>query len=336
MESRLLNSLRLLGMTVLLLVGMSAPAYSQKLITVYGRVFLPDNQPATQIMVSISGESGFNSSAITDGRGGFRFDGIPRSVFSVTVTIPKDARFYAEPLTVDATKEGSNFMADIFLRNPLEAGVRKKRPAQVISTTEAGQQIPKDARKALDKARKYREERKFEAALAELNKAIVLYPAYFQAFAEKGIAQINLNRHEEALRNFEKAIELFPEYEPAVSGAGYCLLSLGRYEQSIAFLEKGVQLDSSRSQSLVFLGVANLALSRWQKAQEALEQALRLDAAGAFSAHIYLADAFAGQHQFSRAADELHTYLEKNPEAPNAERLRQREKYLRGQESKRN
>ena len=46
---------------------------------------------------------------------------------------------------------------------------------------------------------------------------------------------------------------------------------------------------------------------------------------------MYLADAFAGQHLFARAAEELHTYLEKNLSAPNADRLREREKYFRAQ-----
>jgi len=224
-------------------------------------------------------------------------------------------------------------MADIFLRNPLEASVKRSKSSQVVSVREANQQIPKDARKALGRAQRYREQKKFDAALAELDKAIGIYPEYFQAFTEKGIVQINAGRLKEALQDFGKAIEIFPRHEPALSGTGYCLLSLGNYEQSIAFLEKAVQLDANHPKNLLFLGIANLGLSRWQRAQEVLEQALKLDAAGAVSAHMYLADAFAGQHLYSRAAYELHTYLEKNPEAPNADRLLQREKYLRTQKT---
>jgi tetratricopeptide (TPR) repeat protein len=201
----------------------------------------------------------------------------------------------------------------------------------VISTKEASQQIPTDARKALDKAKKHREKKKFDAALAELDKAIRLFPEYFQAYTEKGVVGIQSGRLPEAFENFDKALRLFPEYEPALSGAGYCLLTLGKYEKSIVLLEKAVHLDSTHTQNLLFLGIANLALSHWEKAQQALEQALKLDPVGVVSAHMYLANALAGQHLYGRAADELHSYLEQNPGVPNADRLRSKEKYWRTQ-----
>lgn len=318
-----------------LLLSLSALAVAQRdrAVTVHGRVFLPDNQPAVQVTVMITGQNGFNASARTDGRGGFRFEGIPPTIYSLTVTPPQDSRYYAEPVAVNALSDGTLFMADIFMRNPLEPSLKKEKNTSLISVKEASQNIPKNARKALDRARQYREQKKFDAALDEADKAIKLYPDYFQAFTEKGLVQVNSGRLPEALQNFNKALEMFPDYEPALGGAGYCYLSAGQYEQSIAALEKAVNLDATHSQNYLFLGIANLALSRWQKSQDALERALKLDANGAVAAHMYLADALAGQHLYARAADELHTYLEKNPEAPNADRLRKREKVLRSQKA---
>lgn len=329
MKSGLLVLCQLLGLICFFLWN-NFPARSQGPgITVYGRVFLPNSQPAAQVMVHISALNGFNSSAKTDARGGYRFESAPRSIFRITVSLSRDMPYQADAVSVDATRDGNSFMADIFLRNTLEAPSKNDKSARVISIKEASQQIPKEARKALGKAQKYREQKKFEAALVELDKAISIYPDYFQAFTEKGEVQINSGQTQEALDNFGRAIEIFPAYEPAVSGAGYCMLTLGRYELSVALLEKAVYLDATRSQTLMFLGIANLALSRWQKAQGALERALKIDAAGAVSAHIYLADAFAGQGLYNRAADQLRTYLQLNPAAPNADRLRQREKQLR-------
>src|SRR5262249_16343830 len=205
----------------------------------------------------------------------------------------------------------------------------KTRP--VISSREAVQHIPKEARKALNRARKYRDQKKSDAALAELDKAIQLFPGYFQAFTEKGVVLINSNRPRDALQHFSKALEIAPDYERALSGAGYCLLTLGNYEQSAAFLEKAVHLSSTAAQNLLFLGIANLALRRWEKAQEVLEQALKFDPAGTTLARVYLADALAGQRLYARAADELGTYLQLNPAAPDADRLRKKEQSLRGQ-----
>lgn len=319
----------LVGMIVLLLsLGFFADGQLSRGITVYGRVFLPDSQPATQTTVNITGQNGYVASAVTDGRGGFRFEGIPRAIYSLNVTVPRSAKYLAEPVSVDA-RDGTSFMADIFLRDPLESSAVKEKSSGVISVREAEQRIPKDARKAFEKAQKYREQKKYEAALSELEKAVVIYPDYFQAFAEKGVVRINSGHPREALRDFHKAFQIFPEYEPALSGAGYCQLTLGNYEQAIALLERAHQLDPTHTQNLLFMGISNLALKRWQQAQAALEKALKLDANGMATAHLYLADAFAGQNLYERAADELRIYLQSNPNAPNAERVRQREKQLR-------
>ena len=334
MTRRQLNSLWLVGIRSLSVICLSLSlfhaAQGQVRILVYGRVFLPDGQAAVQMLVNISGENGFRASTKTDGRGGFRFEDVPRSFYSLTVGVPKDASYYAEPVSVDSSREGNSFMADIFLRNPLEAR-RKEKLERVISAKEAA--IPKDARKSLERAQKYREQKKFDVALTEIDKAIAIYPDYYRAICERGIIQINLGRPKDALKDFAKAIEIFPEYEPAVSGAGYCLLSLEQYEDAIAYLGRAIQLDPGQIQDMLFLGIANLAMSRWKSAQEILERALKLDGSAAVEAHIYLADAFAGQRLYSRAADELHTYLRLNPDAPKAERLREREKYFRSQKS---
>ncbi len=201
--------------------------------------------------------------------------------------------------------------------------------ATSIPATAAGQTIPKGAKKALDRARRYREAGKTVAALAQLDKAIKLYPGYFEAFAEKGTAQIQSGRIESALRDFEKAIEIFPDYEPALSGAGYCLLKMGQYERSVPLLEKAVVIAPRRAQCQLLLGMAYLALGHWQKSQESLERALEIDFLGAASARIYLADALAAQHLYRRAAEEIRTYLQINPGAPNAEQLRGKEAYWR-------
>ena len=298
-------------------------------ITVCGIVSLPDGQPAARIMVTISSQNGFNVSTNTSDQGGFCFEGIPASFYTVTVTPPQDAKYRAQPVSLDTRHSGPNITINIYTSYPLENTLPKEKMSKVISAKEAGQQIPKDAKKALAQALKHLERKKFDAALAELDKAIGIYPEYFQAFTEKGVVQIQSGHPDTALRDFERALQILPEYAPALSGAGYCQLTLGKFDQAISLLDQAVQLDSTNAQSYLFLGIANLAVSRWQPAQEALEHALRVDPAGAASAHMYLGEALAGQHLYGRAADELQTYLQLNPGAPNADRLRSKEAHWR-------
>jgi len=328
---RNIRGFRRLMMVGSYLLVTNIPVYPQHGITVSGKVSLPDGNAAAQLPVSISGSNGFSASTNTDDVGNFQFEGIPRSIYSLVVNIPKSMYFRADPISLDTTREGNIFMINIFLHNPMESSTQKEKTSQVISTKEASQMVPKDARKALDKGKKLREQKKYDAALAELDKAIKLFPDYFQAYEEKGTVQVQVGRTQEALQDFGRALKIFPDYEAALSGAGYCLLTLGKYDQSIELLQKAINVDPTHSQNLLFLGIANLALSHWEKAQETLEQALRRDPTGVVTAHMYLANALAGQHLYARAAEELHTYLQLNPGAPNAERLRNKEQYWRTQ-----
>jgi tetratricopeptide (TPR) repeat protein len=117
----------------------------------------------------------------------------------------------------------------------------------------------------------------------------------------------NTGHLQEALTEFNRALQILSSYEPALSGAGFCMLSTDRYEQAIGMLEQAIQIEPTHTQNLLFLGIADIALARWSKAQEALEQALKRDPEGMTSAHLYLANALAGQELYNRAVDELHT-----------------------------
>ncbi len=330
MRRKLLPSRRLPWMICLALLScIPTSAEVSGVLSVCGRVSLPNSYPAARITVNISGQNGYNSSTTTNDEGTYCFDGIPATILSLTIIPPKNAKYTAEPVLLNSSLNGPNFTVNIYTSNPLESSLPKEKAAKQISAKEASQKIPKNAKKALARAQQYKEEKNFNAALAELDKAIGIYPDYFQAFTEKGIVQIQSGHPQNALLEFDKARQILPDYEPALSGAGYCLLSMGEYEKAVALLEEAAEIDSTHAQTFLFLGIANLALSRWQKAQAALEHALKIDSIGSISAHLYLGDALAGQHLYERAADELHTYLQLNPDAPNADTLRNKEQRWR-------
>ncbi len=308
-----------------LLTGIPAHSVMFGNITINGRVSLPDGHPAPRITVNLAGSNGFSMNTMTDDQGSYSFEAIPPGFYTLTITTPPDAKYRAEPVSLNTTHDGPTFMVNIYTKFPLDSALPKEVEKPVISAKEAAQRIPKDAKNAFKKAQRFKEKKDFDAALAELDKATRAFPDYFQAFSERGIIQIQAGRPGAALQDFEKAMQILPEYAPAVGGAGYCFLTLGKFDRSAALLEKAVDLDPRNAQSLMFLGIANLGLSRWRQAQQSLEQALKVDPEGAVSAHIYLGDAYAGQHQYIRAIDEIRTYLQLNPAAPNAARLRERE-----------
>ncbi len=304
-------------------------------ISVYGKVFLPNGNPAVNITIHISASHSFGADATTDVEGNYRFEGLPPGLFELKLNQPANSPYSGATIAYGIAYEGGGrYRADVLIRNPVEIVQNKEKTPVVISAREASQNIPKEAQKAFNRGKKYREQKKPEAALKELDQAIKIFPGYFQAWTEKGKTEINLGQPQKALQDFTEALQLLPDFEPALSGAGYCHLTMGAYEPSIAMLEKAVQIDSSDVKNLLFLGIDNLALKRWGKAQDSLERALGLDPKGMVTAHMYLAEALAAQEIFDRAADEMHTYLELNPNTPNAARLRDAEARWRAEASK--
>jgi tetratricopeptide (TPR) repeat protein len=336
MKSSRVSSIRLTK-SIGLWIGISSSILAQTpvSISVYGKVFLPDGNPAVNVTIHISASHSFNADTTTDIEGNYRFEALPPGSFELRLNQPTNSPYSGATIGYGVAYEGGgHYRADVFIRNPVIVVQKKEKTGVVISAREASQNIPKEAQKAFVRGKQYREQKKSEAALRELDKAIKIFPDYFQAWTEKGKTEINLGHPQQALLDFTQALKIFPDFEPALSGAGYCHLTLGAYEQSMAMLEKAVQIDSIHVQNLLFLGIDNLALKRWGKAQGALERALTLDPNGMVTAHMYLAHALAGQEIFDRAAEEMHTYLKLNPNAPNADRLRDTEDRWRAEASR--
>ncbi len=334
-RSRILSIRQMKWIGLWLWISSSVFAQTPVSITVYGKVFSPSGNPAAKITIHISASHAFGADTTTDVDGNYRFEGLPPGLFELKLNQPANSPYSGATISYGISYEGGGrYRADILLRNPVEIVQNKEKAPSVISAREASQNIPKEAQKAFNRGKQYREQKKLEAALKELDRAIKLFPDYFQAWTEKGKTEINLGQSQKALQDFAQALQLLPDYEPALSGAGYCHLTLGAYDRSIEMLEKAIQINPTHVENLLFLGIDNLALKRWEKAQEALERALGLDPKGMVTAHMYLADALAGQEIFDRAADEIHTYLELNPNAPNAARLRDAETRWRAEASK--
>jgi tetratricopeptide (TPR) repeat protein len=299
----------------------------QGAVSINGTVSLPDGNPAIRVIVTISGLSGLNREVRTDSQGRFDFQGMPAGRYRLTATNPADPSQFTDAVEVDTSRSALNrLLVHLFLRT---AQAKKEPRAGVLSLAEASQQIPKDARKAFEEALRLKADNKVEQALKIFTKAIDFYPSYFQALAERGQLHIAKNQNTEAIADFERAVKLNEQWGPALRGLGYCYLEQQKFEVAAKFLERAVATEPGVANTHLFFGIASLALDRRDAAKKALQEALRLDSKVAVTAHIYLADLYARERQFTEAADELRIYLAASPDAPNAARLKAKEAELR-------
>ncbi len=291
-------------------------------LTVFGRVYLPDGQPAVRAKVKIEVINGFWREVWSDDQGNYEFRGVIAGRYRLSATNPEDSEQFSEPAESDSTRSYANrLQVNLYLRFPVKHAAETVPPG-VISVAEAAQNIPKAARKAYDDGVKLQKANQSEKALLQFDQAINQYPEYFQALTERGNLRMSQNQLTEATADFERALKVNAKYVPALRGLGYCQIQQKKFVEAVANLERAYALAPNVSLTLLLLGYGNLSLNQHEPAKQCLLEALRLDEAGAARAHVYLGEIYAKEGKFKEAADEIQRYLKLKPRGPDAAQLK--------------
>lgn len=293
---------------------------------IFGRVSLPDGQPAARVKVFIETTNGLKRDVLTNPEGIYEFRGMSGGRYRVYATNPDAPEQFSDPAESDTTRAFANrLQIDVYLRLPLHNDKKEPKPPGTISVAEAAQNIPKDARKAYEQGVKFQKENRSKEALAEFNKAVESFPAYFQALTERANLLMQQSKLAEAEADFVRALQINNKYAPAYRGIGYCQTQQKNFAAAVSNLENAFVLEPSAPTTLMLLGYANLSLNRREEARQCLQQALKLGADSAARAHVYLAEIYAHEQKFKEAADSIAAYLKAQPNAPDAASLRKME-----------
>ena len=293
-----------------------------RFFNIQGRVAFPDGRPAANVLVKVRGSLGVNLQTVTDDAGRFEFHELPAGSYHLEARSLADAGLASDPVETDTTRTATNDLrVNISLREVRTDAGRKK--AAVISVAEAGQKVPQKARKAFEEGLKLRRNNKADQALASFNQAIELYPEYYQALCERADLRLAGRQVAEAEADFDRALKSNPRYGPALRGFGYCKLVRGAFAEAAQYFDKAVGANPEDARAFLLMGMAYFELDRRDQAKQALQRSLEVDAIQSARARLYLANIYAREHQYQRAADELHAYLEAVPADAEAAQLRQ-------------
>lgn len=310
---------------ILFCFALSGSVAGQGGFTIFGRVSLPDGQPAARVRVFIETNNGLKRDVLTDTEGNYEFRGMSAGRYRVYAINPDVPEQFSEPAESDTTRAYANrLQINAYLRLPLHSDKKEAKPG-TVSAVEAAQNIPKDARKAYEQGVKLQKENRAQQALEQFNKAIDLFPDYFQALAERGNLLTQHNKLAEAETDFVRALQINDKYAPAYRGIGYCQIQQKNFAAAVSNLEKSFALEPNVPMTLLLLGYANLSLNRHEEAKQCFQQALKLGANSAARAHVYLAEIYAHEQKFKEAADSIATYLKTTPNASDAVNLRKME-----------
>jgi Tfp pilus assembly protein PilF len=301
-----------------------ASAGAQGGLTLFGRVYLPDGQPASRVKVRVEVVNGFARELLTDDQGSYEIRGVVAGRYRMMATHPNQPELVTEPAESDSTRSYANrLQIDLYFQLRRE-GSRPATPPGTIDVREmkGAAEVPAAARKVWEQARRHLEAREWEKARRQLDRAIELSPAFADAWIGRGQVGIEQQRLGDAARDFAEALRLDPRAAAAHRGLGLCLLQGGRFEEAVGSLERAYALAPEDAQTLLLLGYGNLSLARVDLARQCLEEALRLDPRGALRAHVYLGQVKAHGGDFAGAVASLRRYFEAVPAPVDGERLR--------------
>lgn len=291
--------------------------------SISGHIFFPNNNPAIQVIVKLSGlQNGVNLETITDDQGRYEFRGLGAGTYSVSAKNPAVTSQVSDTIETDTSRTFSgNLTVNLFLRPPAENKAEQKKG--ILSVAEATQNVPKKARALYAQSLKLKESQQHKEALEKLNQALEIYPDYYQALTTRGEIHIAARELKQAASDFAQALKINESYEAALRDAGYCALETGDHTQAAEYLEKAIKEDPTNAVSYLLLGIARLGEGGHQEeAEAALKQAIKLNPLGAARAHIHLANLYSGEHRYAEAVDELQIYLTMTPGAPDAAQIK--------------
>jgi hypothetical protein len=178
--------------------------------------------------------------------GQFQLDHVPAGTYSVRlVTTPG-----GNPL-VEEFHEFEPGGAPLVLDLPDRPS--DKPISGIVSLHDLEHPVPKKARQAAFEAQQFAHANNLPKAIAKLEQAIRIDPAYRDAHINLGVLYVRLGRTADARAEFQKALEIGPPAAPLYVDLALASSALGDYRAAETFAHKALKLDPANSTAQLVL-----------------------------------------------------------------------------------
>ena len=292
--------------------------------TIQGRVHFPSGQSkgSNRVKVILEGVSASTSTTLTDEDGAFRFNQILPGSYTVVVDAGKEYEIVHESVNIDRENSVGSLISNV------EIMLRPKADA----SNPAFANIPKAALDLYQKGAAAAQKGNAKGAVEFFSQAVSAYPNFPAALSELGLQYLKLVQMDKAGETFEALVKLKPDDPTAQLNLGIALFSQNKLDQAELHLREAIKLNSAGSAAHYYLGVTLIKTKRYDEAQKELETAIANGGDSIAQAHMYLGGLYMNARNNKQAADELEKYLQLDPKAPNAERIRATIKDLRSKQ----
>jgi tetratricopeptide (TPR) repeat protein len=295
--------------------------------TILGRIYFPPGHPPEQLKVKLENPNAPTQYAFSNPEGVFTFSSLEPGNYVIVVEAGNDFESATENLTIDKETNKNTartFNVIIYLQ---PKGTTEAKPA-VINAKLA--QVPKNALEYYQKGLQAASENNYKKAVDLFNKAVEMYPNFEEGLSELGSAYLFMGDLDKALSALQKALGLNSDNLNSRLNYGIVLLNKKQMAEAETELRKVIAKKDELAIPHMYLGIAMIGLKQIDEAEAELKKAISLKKSENLGqAHKYLGGIYWQKKDFKQAAENLEKYLEYNPKAPDAERIRATIKDLR-------
>jgi Flp pilus assembly protein TadD len=261
------------------------------------------------------------ATAFTSGPGNFEFNNVTAGSYEIVIQ-----QMGYQALTQRVDVNGSIYGLFLELRaTPRASSVTPGR--QTVSARELS--IPRKAHDAMEKglALLYGKS-DYQGSVKQFERATQEYPNYYEAYAQMGVAYLDLGNAAKSEQALRKSLDLSQEHYVDAFFWLATLLSDGEHFADAEVLaRKGVELDPNSWQANSELARALLGLNRPAEAEKSALAAVKVRSDSP-RLYLILANIHTQLQDNSALLDDLNNYLKLAPAGPFADQVRQQRKLV--------
>lgn len=184
-------------------------------------------------------------------------------------------------------------------------------PAKRFTLSVRDLQIPAKAQTALRHGEECLQMGDASGSLRHIHRAIQVFPGFYEAFYDEGIAEMLLGRKADALQSFQKAIDLSGgHYASAYVGYGLVLAQQGNPTDAEPVVRRGLEEDPSLPDAFSVLSIVLFQEGRLNEAEQAARSALQMPNPLAGNAFFALAQVHLQRGEYRLAVQDLESCLQ--------------------------
>jgi Tfp pilus assembly protein PilF len=299
--------------------------------SISGIVYGESRTPVVDTYVQLLDELGTTlTQTRTNGSGRYTFYGLSNGRFKVKV-FPVGTDYMEQVQEVQLTpvsaiqgSGGDNQTVDFYLR--FREGANRG-PFSVPGAIFA-QEVPDAAKKLYELGVSELRQKNEKEGFENLKKALDVFPNYFLALDRLGTeyasrGRINPSYFEAARILLTRALEVNPRSFSSMFGLGFTQYHQGMLKEAVDNLEHAITVYNDSPNAFLWVGIAQKRVGKLVQAEASLKRANELSKGKEADVHWQLAGLYSDQKRYTEAAAELELFLKTNPDARDAEKIKQ-------------